>query len=97
MRGAKVFGESLRESVYPPQPDPRMTTRSFCSPDEGIASDFSALVASHLCVLCRVIGDVRAERKDRAAGGVRKAWRCRESIALKGRGLRAVLTSILVN
>lgn len=89
IRGEKFFGDSLRERVYPPQPDPSITTRSFWSSDRARVADISDCVARHLRVLCNATEGGNTERRDWAARGVRRAWRCKGSIARDDQGLMA--------
>ena len=47
--GEKDLGDSRREMVYPPQPEPRMTTRSRLLSDFAVAAERSTYVARYLC------------------------------------------------
>jgi hypothetical protein len=47
--GEKDLGDKRREMVYPPQPEPRITTRSCLLSDLVAAVECSTYVARHLC------------------------------------------------
>jgi hypothetical protein len=67
MTGENDFGDSLRETVYPPQPDPRMTILSFPLSDSGIAVECLTCVARHLLHCAKLEGLTRdvLDSKDR--------------------------------
>jgi hypothetical protein len=49
MIGENDLGDRRREMVYPPQPEPRITTRSCLLSDLVVAGECSTYVARHLC------------------------------------------------